>query len=217
MDLGRILNMSNGIINISYEEFLDERIRLEKIDTITIAQKRKLVNQFEVFPYGKSITLDLDEVVKFEAEQNKTKNEYIHHFLTKYNKGKDWYSENYLHLVNDLVTNLSKYENRFLISRDGSNRICYVKNTHERSNKPYHVIACKVINDHEIIGWTHFDAKPNYINSLEKEEKIIIFERGLVTKDNKDFKIKDYEEYLDIKRKTPLYLGSGVLSKLHKS
>ena len=200
---------------MSYEDFLDELIASNKIDTLTNIQKRKLINVFNIFPYGKSVILELNETIIFESEPGQSKNEYIHHFLTKNNNGKDWYSENYLHLVNDLTTNLSNYDERFLIVRNDSDRICYSKHIPQRGKKPYHIIACKILGN-KIIAWTHFDAKQNYINSLIAEEKEMILLRGLITNEGNSLPVKDYAEYQSLKRKTPLFLGSGVLSKLHK-
>jgi hypothetical protein len=202
---------------MDYENFLNELCQSNKIDSLTTSQKRKLINEFNVFPYGKTIILSLGETIKFEAETNQAKNQYIHHFLTKNNNGKDWYSENYLHLVNDIVTNLSQYDERFLILRNNSERICYAKHTPNRGKKAYHIIACKLLPDKHIIAWTHFDAKHNYLHSLRKEEEQAIKDMGLIDKENNNIIVKDYDEFQSLKRKTPLYLGSGVLSKLHKS
>jgi len=206
----------NQIKSISYEEFLEEKILSNKIDTITNVQKLKLINAYNTFPIDKTITLKMGEVIKFAPELSLPKNEYIHHFLTKFNIDKDWYSENYLLLVNDLVTNLSNYDERILAIRNNTNRICFIKNTPQRGKKPFHVIACKLLNDHQIIAWTHFDSKHNYINTLRNEEKNIVTSRGLRTIDNKNISIENIEQYEDLKRKTPLYLGSGVLSELLK-
>lgn len=201
---------------ISYEEFLEEKILSKGIDTVTNVQKRKLINAFNTFPIGKSIILKLGEVIKFIPEPKQSKNEYIHHFLTKFNVNRDWYSENYLLLVNDLVTNLSNYDERILAIRNNECRICFAKHSQLRGKKPYHVIACKLLEDNQITTWTHFDSKENYIRALKKQEESAIKIKGLRTIDNKDITVKDFREYQDLKRKTPLYLGSGVLSELQK-
>jgi hypothetical protein len=204
------------IIN-SYEEYLEEKIRLKKIDTITNIQKRKLINAFNTFPVGKTITLQMDEIINFIPEPNQSNNDYIHHFLTKFNVDRDWYSENYILLVNDLVTNLSNYDERILAIRNNECRVCFAKHTPERGKKPYHVIACKLLPDNRIIAWTHFDSKENYINALKKQEATAISMKGLRTINNKQIVVKDYGEYENLKRKTPLYLGNGVLFELQKS
>jgi len=201
---------------ISYEEFLEEKILSGSIDTVTNIQKRKLINAFNTFPIGKTITLKLDEVINFSPEPNQSNNEYIHHFLTKFNVDRDWYSENYLLLVNDLVTNLSNYDERILAIRNDGCRICFAKHTPQRGKKPYHIIACKILDDNRIIAWTHFDSKEKYIRTLRKQEETAIKSKGLRTLNNKNVTIKDFGEYQDLKRKTPLYLGSGVLSELQK-
>jgi hypothetical protein len=198
---------------IDYGEFIDEKIRTGIMHNISTPQREKLIKTYYDFPIYSTVKLKSGEIINFTPEPGQQTMEYIHHFLIKFNNGRHWFSENYLNYINTLINNLNNYDERILGLRELSPRISFTKEICSTSKWSTHVIICKVLSCKQVVAWTHFGAKKAYINNLLEVEKRLISERGIV--DNKGFEI-DLNCYEALKRKTPLYLGSGALSGFQK-
>ena len=195
----------------NYEAFLEARLRSGEIESLSLPQKEKLIAAFDSFKLCKKLTTKFDEVIEFSPFAEQTVEDYIHHFLIKFNKGIDWYSDTYLELLGEIENTIINHDERILLFQKGSDRICYVRVYKSDSKRPYHVFVAHITNEQKIIGWTHFNAKAAYINTLRKEEEKLVKERGIIDKNEIKMDVDNYKEYLILKRKTLLYLGSSAL------
>jgi|GEM_PF-4370076 len=199
-----------------YQSFLNERLLKRRIK-LSGEQFNKLVNAYEHFTLNESILSRLGERVLFQPQEYQTVNDYVHHFLIKYSSGVDFYSDNYLELLNQIPITIQHYTERILGELNGRDRIYYINEFKPGSGRPYHIVVAS-IEKSGIVAWTHFESKKGYPAPLRAKEKVLIELRGLKDiYDNKILLEGGYEEYCSLKRKTLLYLGSNALSEFHRS
>ncbi|TVM03512.1 MAG: hypothetical protein CV087_04650 [Candidatus Brocadia sp. WS118] len=201
-----------------YNDFLVKREEQGELAKTTKQQREQLITAYNEFPTGKEFITDLGEKISFALPEGKSKEEYIHHFLTKFSpdKKKEFYSGRYLELVREIPDTIKNYDERILGEINGQDRIYYTREFPGTSKTPHHVLVVSVDANGKFVGWTHFEAKENYKQKLLKTEKEVVSKRGLV--DSKGNKADiSYDEYEGKKRSALFYLGNNALSGLRQS
>ena len=200
-----------------YQQFIENKIKEGVMDPITPRQRQKLIETYKEFPLYQEVTTKLGEKVKFTPPENKSPEEYVHHFLTKYSKhrNKELFSGKYLQLIKEIPETIQNHDDRILGEVNGQDRIYYIREF-RAGKRPPHLVVVTVDGNGNLIGWTHFETNKAYIKRLEKREKELIEKRGLIDKEGNPVDW-GYDEYLKNKRSSVLYLGSTAVSGLRRS
>lgn len=89
-------------------------------------------------------------------------------------------------------------------------------NTGKSDTENYQLVVTTDPKNGEVLAWTHFDANDKYRDKLYEKEKQIIQIRGLKDKDNNNVDV-NYDEYLNLNRILPTYLGGGITGQVQRS
>jgi hypothetical protein len=200
-----------------YQEFLQNRVSSGKLRASS-TEINSLLEALASFPMGQVIEGKLGETVKFDnAVVGLDPYEYIHHFLVKRDRaGHENYSGDHIELLKEIIETVRGYDERILGEKDGKDRIYYVREFNPGGKRPQHVLVLTTDNAGNAIGWTHFESKQDYVKSLQRHEKMLIEQRGLVDKEKRQVNLS-YDKYLSERMRTLLNLGSNARQGLQRS